>query len=165
LQKKRFSGIAEVEYKWDAADGQYKLIEINPRPWDQHRLGNSCGINLMYIAYCELAGLPKPAVRPRVSGQKWIAEDVFFTTGLQLLWRRDRKFRSLLRLARGQRIYAIWSVRDPLPLLAYLVTRFIPELLGSGLKALWAAFKKRLFGNFTEKGPAYERHLKTNTPN
>src|SRR5205823_4324969 len=42
LEKIGFTGVAEVEFKQDAA-GVYQLIEINSRPWDQHRLGHACG--------------------------------------------------------------------------------------------------------------------------
>ena len=60
LQSIGFSGVAEVEYKWDSATGEYKLIEVNPRPWDQHRLGKACGVDLIYMAYCDHAGLAMP---------------------------------------------------------------------------------------------------------
>jgi predicted ATP-grasp superfamily ATP-dependent carboligase len=61
-----FSGIAEVEFKWDEASRQYKLIEINPRPWDQHRLGAAAGVDLIRAAYHDLTGAaPLPASAPR----------------------------------------------------------------------------------------------------
>ena len=66
LRAMEFTGIAEVEYKLDARDGEYKLIEVNPRPWDQHRLGAACGVDLIHLAYCDYAGLPMPAVRARL---------------------------------------------------------------------------------------------------
>jgi hypothetical protein len=49
-------------------------IEINPRPWDQHRLGNTCGVDLIYLAYCEHGGLPLPRFETKQSEDKWIAE-------------------------------------------------------------------------------------------
>ncbi len=49
LQKMGFTGIAEVEYKWDASTGEYQLIEVNPRPWDQHRLGKAGGADLILL--------------------------------------------------------------------------------------------------------------------
>jgi len=136
LRQMQFSGIAEVEYKWDAASGQHKLIEINPRPWDQHRMGKICGVDLIHIAYCDLAGLPLPRIEKQKTGQKWIAEDTFFWVFIKSLWKRDGKLGSLFRLARGERIYAIWSVRDPLPMLGYFTTRFVPELFKTFLQYL-----------------------------
>jgi predicted ATP-grasp superfamily ATP-dependent carboligase len=135
LQTIEFSGIAEVEYKWDATISEYQLIEINPRPWDQHRLGAACGVDLMYLAYCDLAGLPIPKVHARVAQRKWIAEDAFLLTALRIVWRRESGLATLFRQARGSKIYAIWSARDPLPFLAY-IARLVPSLIRMGLRAV-----------------------------
>src|SRR5262249_45218706 len=71
-----FTGIAEVEFKLDPVSGEYKLIEINPRPWDQHRLGNACGVDLIWAAYCDLGGLAIPPMIRKKSDCQWVAEDV-----------------------------------------------------------------------------------------
>lgn len=161
LEAMRFSGIAEAEFKWDAERREYQLIEINPRPWDQHRLGSACGVDLMYLAYCDHAGLPQPAVERKASGQKWIAEDTFCTTALSLLWKGDPELRTLFRLARGRRLYAIWSARDPLPFLAYLFTRLLPGWLRDGFRAIRAGVKRRLSGGAAAEGRGltYDKHL------
>lgn len=130
LQAMRFTGIAEVEYKWNSGRNEYQLIEINSRAWDQHRLGNACGTDLVYLAYCEHAGLPMPVMQKRGGSRKWVAEDAFLMAALQLLWRRDPKLKSWVRLLAGKRVYAVWSARDPLPSIAYLLTSFIPGLVG-----------------------------------
>jgi D-aspartate ligase len=123
-----FSGIAEVEFKWDARTQEYKLIEINPRAWDQHRLGTISGIDLAYTAYCDAAGMPLPVWGKQKVGQKWIAEDVFFFLLLRALWRRDGSFSRLLRMGSGGRTYSIWSWKDPVPLIGFLILRYLPEL-------------------------------------
>ncbi len=154
LQTMRFTGIAEVEYKWDAAIQDYKLIEINPRPWDQHRLGAACGVDLVHLAYCEHAGLAIPVVGIQSSTPKWIAEDTFLMAVFQSLWRRDGKVLSLFRLARGKRTYAIWSARDPVPSMAYLLARFLPALVGAAVRAIWSAWKRTMMSKTSteEKG-------------
>lgn len=134
LRAMGFSGLAEVEFKWDARDNQYKLIEVNPRPWDQHRLGGACGVDLIYAAYCEHAGLPMPHFQEPAAGYKWIAEDTFLTTALRMVWQRDPRLRTLLSKARGKRIYAIWNWRDPLPLIAHLCSDLIPGLATSAIR-------------------------------
>lgn len=136
LQAMRFTGIAEVEYKWDAAAQQYSLIEINPRPWDQHRLGRASGVDLIYSAYCDYAGLPAEPVVPRAGTRKWVADDLFLMTTLELLWKRSPKVRDFLRQARGKRMYAIWSASDPLPFLLYIITRFVPDVIAAGLRVI-----------------------------
>jgi predicted ATP-grasp superfamily ATP-dependent carboligase len=160
LQAMRFTGIAEVEFKWDAAKGEFRLIEINPRPWDQHRLGHACGVDLIYLAYAEHAGLTRPAFHRQAPEYKWIAEDAFLLAAMQLLWTRNPQLGSLFRRARGKRIYAIWWARDPLPLLVYALARFLPSVAGSGVRAVWSLLRKRLPGGGKRgKGVVYEQHL------
>ena len=157
LEAMGFSGIAEVEFKWDTRDRQYKLIEVNPRPWDQHRLGADCGVDLMYLAYCERAGLPVPRPGDPEPRSKWIAEDTMITTALRLAWHRDPRLWSLFRQARGKRIYAIWSGKDPLPFLAYLFMDLIPGLLTGGVRSLMGKCKRRFWpaDHSKEGGLAY----------
>jgi D-aspartate ligase len=161
LEAMRFSGIAEVEYKWAAAANEYKLIEVNPRPWDQHRLGNAAGVDLIYMAYCDHARLPMPTPRTPAPGHKWIAEDTFVTAALRSLWNGNPKLGSLVRLSRGKRIYAIWSARDPLPSIGYFITMFFPKLVGDICRGLWMSCKSRLFGkaNVQQKELANETHV------
>jgi len=143
LAQMKFNGIAEVEYKWDRAAGSYKLIEVNPRPWDQHRLGRACGVDVIYLAYCDHAGLPVPACEASATTWKWIADDSFFMAVLRSLWRRDGRYRTLLRLAGGKRIYGIWSLRDPVPFLAHMAGSLIPLLAGAAIKRFFSLFGSR----------------------
>ncbi len=56
LQGMRFSGICGVEYKYDSATGQYRLIEINPRPVNTIGLAPACGVDICHVAWRDLAG-------------------------------------------------------------------------------------------------------------
>jgi predicted ATP-grasp superfamily ATP-dependent carboligase len=136
LRAMEFTGVAEVEYKWDERDQEYKLIEVNPRPWDQHSLGAAAGIDLIRLAYDDHAGLPLTAQKAPFVERKWIAEDTLLLTTLRLLWNRQAGgVRTLWRNARGKRVYGIWSARDPLPLIACAAT-LGAELAAMGLKAV-----------------------------
>jgi len=149
-----FRGIAEVEYKWDAAVGQFKLIEINPRPWDQHRLGRACGVDLIYLAYCEHAGLPIPVFERKVVETTWVADDVLISSAVQSVWRRDGRLWPLLRSARGKRIYGIWSARDPLPFFAYLAMALLPALVATLARRIWGLIRRTRAHTFpTEESP------------
>jgi D-aspartate ligase len=153
LEDLGFSGIAEVEFKRDASTGEDKLIEINPRPWDQHRLGAACGVDVIYAAYCDLAGIPLPAFGKQKTGQTWIAEDVYPLVLLRSLWKGDGRFGELLRLARGERIYPISFIRDPLPLLSFLGLRLLPDLAGM----LPHVFRSQTRPQATAKGVEIEK--------
>ncbi len=143
-----FSGIAEVEFKKDSAASEYKLIEINPRPWDQHVLGKACGLDLIHLAYCDLAGLARPAIGTQRTGQKWVAEDVYGLVLLRAAVKRSGEFRRFLRLARGERVYPIQSLRDPLPFVALLVLGLVPDL-----SRLFVQWVRKCLGN-SGKRPA-----------
>jgi predicted ATP-grasp superfamily ATP-dependent carboligase len=160
LETMRFSGVAEVEYKWDAAEREYKLIEINPRPWDQHRLGNAAGVDLIYLAYCDHAGLPIPQLGEPQSGHKWVAEDALVTATLRSL-KNGGGIGRFWRLARGRRIYAIWSVKDPMPAIAYFFGAFFPGILRDACKSLWQALRDRIAGTSSSSGKelAYETQV------
>jgi len=162
LQYMRFTGMAEVEYKWDCNSKQYMLIEINPRAWEQLLLGSRCGVDLPYLDYCELAGLPVPLARYRPAATKWIAEDRFFTTLVKRLWVREQGAGALLRLLKGQRIYAIWEWSDPLPAIAYFTMRFFPGLAWSALRRVWRGVHRLMAKSTQVREPdaVYESHFK-----
>lgn len=51
LRYLNFSGISQIEFKYDARDGKYKLIEINPRSWMWEYLSTKVNINLSLVKY------------------------------------------------------------------------------------------------------------------
>jgi predicted ATP-grasp superfamily ATP-dependent carboligase len=136
LRDLSYSGLAEIEYKHDKTSDTYFLIEINPRHWDQHELGSLVGVNLTWLAYCDLIGRQQSPVRPVYATgakYKWIAET-------ELAYGIARKVRADLRspsgpphlatrcltafkgaygearsLLSGRRIFAMCSLRDPMP--------------------------------------------------
>jgi len=51
-----YTGIAEIEYKYNYLDEKYYLIEINPRTWSWVGITPEAGVNLPLIAYKDLIG-------------------------------------------------------------------------------------------------------------
>ena len=155
----RFTGIAELEFKRDGSDGSYKLIEINARPWDQHRLGHSCGADVIYAAYRYYAGLTPASSEARGSiavgpdrQRKWIAEDVFAMALLRRLWKKDTSVRRLLCACRGKRIFAIWSAADPLPSAVWAISFSALLAVNAGVH-LWSWFGHTWNSLFRSKRP------------
>ena len=66
-----FHGISQVETKRDPRDGQYKLMEVNPRLWQWHSLAAACGVDLPWLAYRDLLGTPLPPARMHGDGKRW----------------------------------------------------------------------------------------------
>ena len=153
-----YSGIAEIEYKYDKATGTYFLIEINPRHWDQHELGNLVGVNITWLAYADLVGLrPSRVAASYVAGSryKWIAESELVLGITRSLWSelaglarskrrvRDRlgvlarTYRETRNLLAGKRIFAMSSLADPMP---GVITCF--HLLGDSFRIFAVLFRR-----------------------
>jgi D-aspartate ligase len=115
----KFSGIAEVEFKYNKAHREYRLIEINPRHWDQHRLGTLCGVNLSLIAYQDLCGEKPVPLHGRHPNAAWIAEADFARCLAGDLIKRRKPisgiFKLLFSLIRGKRVFGTFSWADPMP--------------------------------------------------
>lgn len=66
-----YRGVGSIEFKKDPRDGKFKLIELNPRYWQQNYLSTVCGINFPLIQYLDLTGQnPRPQMEFR-AGLKW----------------------------------------------------------------------------------------------
>ena len=60
LRRLGYFGISQVEFKHDARDGRYKLIEVNPRAWAWVALPIGMHVNLAYAFFCDALGLELP---------------------------------------------------------------------------------------------------------
>jgi len=58
LQGMGFHGLSSVEFKRDPRDGGFKLMEINVRSPLMMNVVVRSGVNLPYLAYCDVLGLP-----------------------------------------------------------------------------------------------------------
>lgn len=71
LRQLGYHGVAQVEFKRDARDGAFKLIEVNPRLWQWHGLATACSVDLTLIAYRDLLGERVEPVDSRGCGRRW----------------------------------------------------------------------------------------------
>ena len=51
LRAMRYTGLAEVEFKYDRRDGRYKLLDVNPRVWTWHALCGAAGVDFPYLLW------------------------------------------------------------------------------------------------------------------
>jgi predicted ATP-grasp superfamily ATP-dependent carboligase len=64
-----YRGIFNVEFKFDARDGHFKIIEFNPRPcWYTGTIASG-GVDLPWMAYLDAQGLPVPETDPYPTGR------------------------------------------------------------------------------------------------
>ena len=75
----QFRGVYSAEFKYDARDGQFKIIEINARPWWYVEFIGDCGINIPEMIYRDALGLKVEDARNFVSGRRvsYLYYDIF----------------------------------------------------------------------------------------
>jgi len=71
LEAMRYTGIAEVEFKYDGRDGRYKLLDVNPRAWTWHALCAAAGVDFPYLLWQSIHGESVASVRGR-PGVRWV---------------------------------------------------------------------------------------------
>ena len=49
-----YYGISVIEFREDPRDGEFKLIDPNPRTWNHHDLPTMCGVNLPLMLYKDM---------------------------------------------------------------------------------------------------------------
>jgi predicted ATP-grasp superfamily ATP-dependent carboligase len=81
LSNLRYSGVAEVEFKYDSSDRRYKLLDVNPRFWTWHTLGAIAGVDFPYLVWQVANDQPINQVRAR-PGLKWVHVLVDLAAGL-----------------------------------------------------------------------------------
>ena len=118
LRKFDYKGFVGVEFKRDARDGSYRLMEINPRTVSGNQLAVSAGIDFPWLGYQylslpEASRSPVPTFEP---GVKYVNEEWDFKAFLALRKVGDLTFSKWLRSLRGAKARAILAWDDPWPL-------------------------------------------------
>jgi D-aspartate ligase len=112
-----YRGIAGLEYKRDAEDNQYKLLDFNPRLMLSDGLTAFCGINLPLIQYLDLTGQAPAPRRETTQGVKWLESIADFQAFKQYHERGELTFKDWLKSLWGARVFALFAWDDPFPFL------------------------------------------------
>jgi predicted ATP-grasp superfamily ATP-dependent carboligase len=113
-----YYGLVEVEYKLDPRDGDYKLLDVNPRPWGYHTLGEAVGIDFSYELFADQIG---EQVEERVSapaGGTWVRLLTDLPTAALEMWAGRLHWRDYIASLRRVDVEAVFRYEDPLPFLA-----------------------------------------------
>jgi predicted ATP-grasp superfamily ATP-dependent carboligase len=60
-----YRGVSEVEFIYDARDGEHKLLDVNTRVWKWIGLPIAAGVDLPWLAYTDVTGSPEQAPAQR----------------------------------------------------------------------------------------------------
>lgn len=110
----RFTGLAEVEFKRDPRNGQFKVLDINPRVWGWHTLSRRAGVDFPYLLWLLARGEPVPRLRGR-AGERWVHLSADLRMAIEEIVAGRLPWRNYLRSIRGPLESALFSWDDPLP--------------------------------------------------
>lgn len=112
-----YRGIGSAEFKRDERDGALKLIELNPRLWQQNILATDCGINFPLIQYLDLTGQhPKPQTEFK-EGVRWFDAMADFQAFWSYFRRGELSIGAWVRSWIGARSFATFALDDLRPFL------------------------------------------------
>ncbi|MFF8371174.1 ATP-grasp domain-containing protein [Streptomyces lydicus] len=133
-----FAGIADLDWRFDRRDGQYKLLDFNPRMGAQFRLfENAAGVDVLRALHLDLTGRAVPeGAQP--AGHRFVVENVDLPA--LFAYRGGRRSPHTPVRATGTEL-AWFAGDDPLPFLAMLArsvgpgARHLRELRRAGRRA------------------------------
>ena len=114
-----YYGLAEIEYKLDARDGLYKLLDVNARTWGFHCLGPSAGVDFSYLLFADQIDQPVQGGRGR-PGVGWIRMVTDIPTSFSDILAGRLDVKTYLKSLRDFSTESVFSREDPMPTLAEL---------------------------------------------
>jgi D-aspartate ligase len=144
-----YRGIVDIGCRFDARDGQYKLLDVNPRIGCTFRLFvDPNGMDVVRACYLDLTG---QAIRaePACEGRKWLVENLDLITLPDHLKQRKLTFGQWSRSLRGVRETAWFDWSDLSPFWAMCL---------SVVRSYWSErFKRRPRRSDLAQAPAASR--------
>jgi D-aspartate ligase len=142
----RFSGLVEIEFKFDARDGRLKLLDVNPRAWTWIGLGAAAGVDFPAIQFVLATGETLPRLRGR-AGFAWahVSRDV--VSAARSIIAGSLAPRDYLRSLRGPTTYAAFAADDPWPAVAdlpILAARLLSRRVGFSRRRPAEISRKRI---------------------
>ena len=110
-----FEGLVEVEFKYDARDDAYKVLDVNPRTWSWLELAPFCGFDFAVLLKDAMSGRPQNQPVPKPGSRAWLHLSRDLVVAMQLIRRGELTPAGYLR-SLGQRLtFAAFAWDDPLP--------------------------------------------------
>ncbi len=116
-----YRGILDIGYRFDARDGKYKVLDINPRIGSTFRLFvGTNGLDVARAEYLDLTGQPVPSSEV-AEGRKWFVEDRDLVSSVRYYYEQKLTFSQWISSFRGVRESAWFAWDDLFPFFVMLV--------------------------------------------
>ncbi len=114
LQSIDYSGLVEIEFKYDSLAQRYMLLDVNIRSWTWIALGRRAGLDFPYLLWQQATGQPVAAGQAR-TGVAWMHLSRDFVAALQEVKAGRISPMDYLRTLRASTEFAAFALDDPLP--------------------------------------------------
>ena len=115
-----YRGLVDMDFRYDARDGKYKLLDVNPRLGSTFRLFVSTdGLDVARACYLDLTGQPVPSARVS-EGRKWMVEDFDLVSSLRYMLDGNLRPGEWIKSLRGIHESAFFANDDLLSILLML---------------------------------------------
>ena len=132
-----YSGLVEVEFKYDSRDGQYKILDVNARSWTWTGLGGLAGVDFPIILWRLATGEQVAPVRG-APGAAWMLSSRDVVAACREMLAGSLSPLGYLRSLRAKTVFAAFAADDPLPgvielplVIARQLGRRLSELMGT----------------------------------
>jgi len=143
----RYSGLAEVEFMWNAKRGRFELLDVNARLWAWHSLAIAAGLDLPYVAFADAIG-QSPTLGTKRQGAKWVRFSTDLRAATQEIRSGTLSLKQYLNSLRRATAFSVFSPSDPMPFIAevfLLLLNRVKRLASRGGATLyrWFVFRGR----------------------
>jgi D-aspartate ligase len=114
-----YRGILDIGFRYDARDGEFKLLDANPRIGSSFRLFvGADGMDVVRALYLDLTGHTLPSGLQPTSKRKWMDEPLDVVSAVRHFRDGDLTIRGWLRSFAGVSETAWFARDDPMPSVA-----------------------------------------------
>jgi predicted ATP-grasp superfamily ATP-dependent carboligase len=143
LSSLNYSGLVEIEFKFDERDQRYKMLDFNARAWTWAALGTTAGVDFPHLAYRLACGETVP--RASAAGDaSWVHLSRDLAAACHEILAGRLSLRDYLQSLRGPFAFAAFAKDDPLPgfvELPLVVFRVLSRRISSLAKAVQASLR------------------------
>jgi D-aspartate ligase len=131
-----YRGIMDLDYRLDRRDGQYKLLDFNPRIGAQFRLfENDAGTDVARALHLDLTGRAIPGSDP-IEGRRFVVEHYDAIAAWSYMRSRELSFAGWLRSIRGIDV-AAWFARDDVQPFVVMSIRLVLSVIWRSIWKVW----------------------------
>ena len=117
LKKVGFHGVCGTEFKLDPRSGTFKMMEINIRPTLWFSITEASGVDIIYVAYRDLAGFPVENSLSQRDYVRWVYSLRDFVSAIYYISRGELSFKKWIRSLKGIKAHAIYAKDDLYPVI------------------------------------------------